>query len=97
MQVILVITENDILRMATLSKLEIKEEEMALYKKEMEAMLQFAEKIEADISGEEDYVSEYEDFKDLRADKVKPSFEREDIIRNAPENCDGFIKLRKRA
>lgn len=97
MQVILVITENDILRMATLSKLEIKEEEMALYKKEMEAMLQFAEKIEADISGEEDYVSVYEDFKDLRADKVKPSFERDDIIRNAPEKCDGFIKLRKRA
>ena len=50
MQVILVITENDILRMATLSKLEIKEEEMALYKKEMEAMLQFAEKIEADMT-----------------------------------------------
>ena len=91
------ITEKDILRMATLSKLEIKKEEVALYKKELDEMLSFAEKITSDSSDISADASEYADFRNLRADKVKPSSERGDILRNSPEECDGFIRLRKRA
>ncbi len=83
--------------MATLSKLEIKEEEMPVYIKELESMLSLAEEIDADLEVKDENIPEYTDFRSLRKDKVKPSFEREDMLRNAPEECDGFIRLRKRA
>lgn len=91
------ITEKDILRMATLSKLEIKEEEMPVYIKELESMLGFAEEIDADLEVKDENITEHADFRNLREDKVKPSFEQGDILRNSPEECDGFIRLRKRA
>lgn len=91
------ITEKDILRIATLSKLEIREDEIPFYKKELERMLSFVGNVHEDICGEMADVSECADFRSLREDKVKESFDREDITRNAPEESDGFIRLRKRA
>lgn len=90
------ITEKDILRMATLSKLEIAEKDVPFYIKEIEYILGFAEAVDG-ASGESGFSEPQPvDYNTLRADEVLPSTESREILLNAKDTEDGFIKLRKR-
>ncbi len=87
----------DIMKIANLAKLEIKEEELDFYLKEMQTMIDFAEVVctaQTDVNA--DNIKAL-DFKNMRADEVTESFDRSEIIGNAKDCEDGFFKLRKRA
>ncbi|MBQ8573152.1 MAG: aspartyl/glutamyl-tRNA amidotransferase subunit C [Ruminococcus sp.] len=90
------ITENDIMRVACLSKLEIKEQDIPFFIKELEELLNFAESM--DVSADNAGVSPCPvDFSSLRADEVRISTESSEILSNSQETENGFFRLRKRA
>lgn len=91
------ITENDVKRMATLSKLEIESTEMAYYIKEIEDMLKFSESVNSTL--EDSKIKEVQpvNYNNLRADDTLPSAENSQILLNAEEEENGFFMLRKKA
>ena len=91
------ITEKDIKRISTLAKLEIGDEEIPLYIKEMETVLSAVDSIESALESEKGRENEPVDYNNLRNDEAKPSLKTEEIIANAKETEESFIKLRKRA
>ena len=97
MQVICVITDKDIMKIANLAKLEIKSSEMPFYITEMEKMLCFAETISVDENEENISRIEALDFNDMREDSATESFSNSEILSNASHREDSFFKLRKRA
>lgn len=91
------ITQNDIERMATLCKLEIKAEEMPLYINEMQELLAFAESINNTVGDTDSFNAKPLDFNLLREDRAQPSYSSDEILSNAKETKNGFFELRKRA
>ena len=89
--------KEDIVKIANLAKLEIKNEEIPFYIAEMEKMLGFAENIIVDETDE--FISRAEpfDFNDMREDVIAESFSNSDILSNANHSEESFFKLRKRA
>ncbi len=90
------ITEKDIMRIACLSKLEIKKEEVLYFIKELEELLTFADSLDF-ISDKSEVAPCPVDFSKLRADDVKVSLESSKILSNAQDTENGFFILRKRA
>lgn len=90
------ITEKDIEKIAILAKLEIATEDIPVYKEEMEKMLCFAENIECceDIPEQN---AQPADYNELRDDVTFASFDCDEIISNAADSLDGFIRLGKKA
>lgn len=82
--------------MATLCNLEIAEKDVPFYIKEIEYILGLAEEIDG-ASGESGLnEAQPVDYNMLRADEVLPSTDSSEILLNAKDTEDGFIKLRKR-
>lgn len=92
-----VITEKDIMRMATLAKLELKTQEVPFYISEVQRMLDYAEAVNIEDSAEKVSEAEFLDFNSMREDVVSESFTVSEILSNAEKTEGGFIKLRKRA
>lgn len=92
------INENDIRRVADLAMLEIESEKMPEYISEMEKLLSFARKIDTvALDGDDESFFTVCGKTPLREDKCEKSAQRSDILSNAAETEDGFIKLRKKA
>ncbi len=92
-----VITEKDIMRMATLAKLEVKSEEVPFYISEVQRLLDYAEAINTEEPSGEVSEAEPLDFNSMREDEALDSFTASEILSNAKESEEGFFKLRKRA
>lgn len=93
----LMITEKDIKRIGTLAKLEIDENDIPLYIKEMQDMLDFAEGVGGLGLQNEAADVEAVDFNMLRSDKVLPSASSNDILSNAKDREEDYFLLRKQA
>lgn len=88
------ISKEEILHVADLARLELTEAEMETLG--MEAVITFADQLsELDISGVDptNHVSDV--YNVLREDTVKPSFDRDDILRNAPSKARGCVLVPK--
>lgn len=91
-----VILNDDIMKMANLAKLEIKEDEVSFYVDEMQKMLDFAEKIDRVEDVENIGKTEVLDYNNMREDVVQDSFDNSEILSNAQDTDDVFFRLRKR-
>ena len=91
------ITENEIKRMALLSKLEINDDEMPEYLKELEDLIEHIRAVDTLADDSSYSLRGVEDFNSLREDRVGVSLEREEVLFNSEGAGDGFVKLRKRA
>ena len=91
------ITEKEINRMALLSKLEIKNEEMPEYISEMEDLIEHIKAVDALATDSDISLREIEFFENFRADTVGESLDKEDVLLNSQDAQDGFVRLRKRA
>ncbi len=91
------ITHEDILQIALLAKLSISDAELDKLTEDMNEIISFANTICA-ASAE---ASDFDHINDLsnvfREDVVEPSFAREDILRNAESQEDGYFLVKKRA
>jgi len=90
------LTVQEIEHVANLARLELTQEEKEKMTKELAAIIDFADKLsEVNTDGIQP-TAHILDIKNVfRKDEVKPSYDVEDIIRNAPESADNCIKVPK--
>jgi len=90
------VTHEDVLKIANLAKLSIKEDELDKLTKEMDNILAFADT----INTASDEASDFDNINNLsnafREDVVIPSLDREQILKNAESQQDGYFLVKKR-
>lgn len=91
------VTREEILKIATLSKLFVSEEELPKLTSDMEQVIAFADT----INNAEDSATEFDNINNLsnvlREDEIIPSLERDKILGNAKDIDDGHFLVKKRA
>ncbi len=90
------VTHEDVLQIARLAKLSIKEEKLDALTKDMADIITFADTINnASEPGEEfDNINHLSNV--FREDTVVPSYDREQILSNANDREDGHFLIKKR-
>lgn len=90
------VTHEDVLKIARLSKLEIREDELEAFTKDMDEIINFADTInQATVeSSDFDNINHLENV--FREDVVVPSLPPEDILRNAESQEDNYFLVKKR-
>lgn len=83
------ITREDIENIALLSKLFIPENELDTLTKSMQDIIDFADTINNAPSGEESFDNINNLSNVFRKDEIVPSYDREEILSNAPMQADG--------
>ncbi len=90
------VTHEEILKIANLAKLSVAPEELDGLTKDMNEIIGFADTIGA-VSTD---VSDFDNINGLsnvfREDEVVPSFDREEILKNAESREDGYFLVRRR-
>lgn len=90
------IDENEIIHIAKLADLNLKENEVRKYKTNLEEILEFANEInKIDTSNIKETVSANELYNVFRKDEVKEPFDREELLKNAPSKEDGMFRIPK--
>ncbi len=91
------VTREDVLQMARLSKLYIKEEELDALTRDMDNIIAFAETISAAQCEQTDFDNISNLSNVLREDVVLPSYSREEILKNAESQDEGYFLVKKRS
>ena len=91
------VTREDVLQMARLSKLYIKEEELDALTKDMDNIIAFAEKISAAQCEQTNFDNINNLSNVLREDVVVPSYDREEILKNAESQDEGYFLVKRRS
>lgn len=88
------ISEDDIKKIALLSRLELNENETHKFTGQLESILEYIETLsEVDIEGVEPFINAAAGGNVFREDSVLPSIPNEKAIQNAPRSGDGFFKV----
>lgn len=87
------LSEADVLKIAKLSRIRLKEDEVSYYQKELSAILDWVDSLQAvDTTGIPQMTSVSHQLLPLRADKVTDGDKVTDILANAPKaDFDCFI------
>lgn len=91
------VTREDVLQMARLSKLYIKEEELDALTKDMDNIIAFAETISAAQCEQTNFDNINNLSNVLREDIVVPSYDREEILKNAESQDEGYFLVKRRS
>ena len=91
------VTREDVLQMARLSKLSIKEEELDALTKDMDNIIAFAETISAAQCEQTNFDNINNLSNVLREDVVVPSYDREEILKNAESQDEGYFLVKRRS
>ena len=91
------VTHEDVLQMARLSKLYIKEEELDALTKDMDNIIAFAETISAAQCEQTNFDNINNLSNVLREDVVVPSYDREEILKNAESQDEGNFLVKRRS
>ena len=91
------VTREDVLQMARLSKLYIKEEELDALTKEMDNIIAFAETISTAQCEQTNFDNINNLTNVLREDVVVPSYDREEILKNAESQDEGYFLVKRRS
>ena len=90
------ISRDDVLHIANLSKLYIEEEKLEKYTKDLSNVVDLANSLEkVNVEGVNP-TNHILDIKNVfREDEVVPSFNREDVLKNAPQAQGGCVSVPK--
>ena len=91
------VIREDVLQMARLSKLYIKEEELDALTKDMDNIIAFAETISAAQCEQTNFDNINNLSNVLREDVVVPSYDREEILKNAESQDEGYFLVKRRS
>ena len=91
------VTREDVLQMARLSKLYIKEEELDALTKDMDNIIAFAETISAAQCEQTNFDNINNLSNVLLEDVVVPSYDREEILKNAESQDEGYFLVKRRS
>ena len=90
------VSKEEILHIAKLANLNLKEEELGTYMENLEEILNFANVVnKAPIEGLEETIAINEAYNVFRKDEIKQTIEREELLQNAPEQQEGMFKIPK--
>ena len=89
------VTHEDVLQMARLSKLYIKEEELDALTKDMDNIIAFAETISAAQCEQTNFDNINNLSNVLREDVVVPPYDREEILKNAESQDEGYFLVKR--
>lgn len=90
------ISKEEILHIAKLAKLKLKDEEIPDYIKNLQDILNFANVVnEAPIDGLETSIGAIDNFNVFRKDEVKVFEDNKALLQNAPEQEDNMFKIPK--
>ena len=90
------ISDDEIIHIAKLARLKITDDELNEYKKNLQEIVDFADTINSvntDDVGE--MISVNENYNVFRKDEIRPSFQREDLLKNAPSQDEGMFRIPK--
>ncbi|MFT9848847.1 Asp-tRNA(Asn)/Glu-tRNA(Gln) amidotransferase subunit GatC [Aneurinibacillus sp. REN35] len=88
------ISRNEVEYVAKLARLNLTEEEAVKYTEQLNSILEFAGKLNELDTGEVPPTSHVLDVSNvMRDDEVRPSVERAEALRNAPDEEDGQFKV----
>ena len=88
------ITREDILQIATLAKLSVDESELEKLTKDMSEMISFADTISAVSTEDSDFDNINGLVNVMREDVVEESFDRDEILRNAESQDEGYFLVK---
>jgi len=90
------IDESQIRQAAQLARLELNEQEIALFSRQLSAIVQSIEKLnELDTKNVEPLIHFLPVYNVFREDRVRPSLTNEQALANAPDHADGYFKVPK--
>ncbi|MBN2713689.1 MAG: Asp-tRNA(Asn)/Glu-tRNA(Gln) amidotransferase subunit GatC [Planctomycetes bacterium] len=88
------ITSEDVKKIAHLSRLDLSEEEIALFSEQLESILDYIEKLsEVDIEGIEPFMNAAAEGNVFREDEIRESLSTDEALSNAPQKGGGFFKV----
>jgi aspartyl-tRNA(Asn)/glutamyl-tRNA(Gln) amidotransferase subunit C len=90
------VTKKDVEYIAELAKLKFKDEELEKFTEQLNEILAYVEKLnELDTTNVEPLSHPVEGSNVFRDDTVKPSIDREEALKNAPDRSELFFKVPK--
>ncbi len=90
------VTKKDVEYIAKLARLKFNDEELENFTYELNEILNYVEKLnELNTENVEPLSHPIENFNVFREDKLQPSIDREDALKNAPSRTDEFFKVPK--
>ena len=90
------VTRKEVEHIAQLARLRFKDEELENFTSQLNEILNYVDKLnELDTENVEPLSHPVEEFNKLRDDELKPSIEREEALKNAPDRTDEFFKVPK--
>ena len=90
------VEKEDVLHIAKLACLKLKEEEIEEYRKNLQDILNFANIVnEAPIDGLDTAISAIDNYNVFRKDEVKVFEDNDALLQNAPEKEDNMFKIPK--
>lgn len=90
------VSKEDVIHIAKLARIEISDEELEKYTIDLDNIVNYSNTLSSiDVSGVEP-TNHILDIKNVfRADEVKPSYDREEILKNAPTKAGGCVSVPK--
>jgi aspartyl-tRNA(Asn)/glutamyl-tRNA(Gln) amidotransferase subunit C len=89
------ISKQDVEHVASLARLELSETEKGKFSEQLSPVLEYFEKLDAVDASNVTPISQINNMENIAAeDEAKESFKREEILANAPDQEDGFIKVK---
>lgn len=90
------VSREEILHIAKLANLNLKEEEVETYLIHLQDILNFANVVNnAPIEGLEETIVAQDTYNVFRKDEVKQTTSKEELLQNAPEQQEGMFKIPK--
>lgn len=90
------VSKEEILHIAKLADLNLKEEEVNTYMEHLEEILNFANVVNnAPIEGLQETIGMNDAFNVFRKDEIKEGLSREELLQNAPDKQEGMFKIPK--
>ncbi len=91
------ITKEEIIKIAKLSKLHVKESDLESYSKQISKILDYMSQLnEVDTKNVDEFSNKlFNNKQNLREDIIEPSLDRDKILKNSPESDGVYIKVPK--
>lgn len=90
------VSNEEILHIAKLANLNLKEEEVEKYKENLQEILNFANVVNnAPINGLKETIGANDSYNIFRKDEVIEPLNREELLQNAPDKQEGMFKIPK--
>lgn len=90
------ITDDDVLKLAQLSKLSLTDEQVVKFRDEIEEILNYIEQLQqVDTDGLEPTNQVTGLTNVMREDEIEDSVDKDELLKNAPEKEGDYIKVRR--